>query len=102
MPPTGPSPSAGVLFRPWVPVALFRGGRINSVRVRFRPGRVAAGFSAALGKGLGEKPALRVGGAHLRVMVGASKEATQKLGGHKSPEVVKRVYSKRVSEEVAF
>ena len=71
-------------------------------RAEFGFGPAPAGISAAMKQLVaGRSVSPEKGGARLYVTSGMSHEATQELGGWKSLGVMKKVYNKARSEDVA-
>ena len=72
------------------------------VRARFGLGLASSGIAASWKKGSDYKNlSPRERGARFCVVNGMAREATQELGGRKSPAVMEGVYTKARSEEVA-
>ena len=100
-------------FRPWLSRRRGRENRMSMppgeallfvglARARFGFGAPLAITSAGGKKGFdGRHLSPRKGGARLYVVTGMAREATQVLGGWKSPAVMEGVYTKARSEEVA-
>ena len=71
-------------------------------RTRFGLGMGDSGMSAVWKEAFnGRNFSPRYGGARLYIMNGMTREATQELGGWKSPAVMENLYNKTRSEEVA-
>ena len=74
---------------------------VRLARARFGLGLAAPGVSASRKKGFGGRNLPpRKGGDRFYVVNGVAREATQELGGWKSPAVTEGVYTKARSEEV--
>ena len=70
-------------------------------RARFGLGMAPSGVPTAWKRGFGGRSlSPRTGGARLYVANGMAREATQELGGRKSPAVMEGVYAIARSEEV--
>ena len=68
---------------------------VGLARARFGFGLAASGASASLKRGFdGKGLSPRKGGARFYVINGMAREATQGLGGWKSPAVMEEVYTK--------
>ena len=74
---------------------------VGLARARFVFGLAASGVSASWGKGFdGDTVSPRKGGARFYAVNGMAREASQDLGGWKSPAVMEGVYTKARSGEV--
>ena len=74
---------------------------VGLARARFGFGLAASGVSASWRKGFdGKNLPPRKGGARFYVVNGMAREATQELGGRKSPAAMEGVYARARSEEV--
>ena len=75
---------------------------VGLARARFGLGLASSGVTASRRKCFDERNlSPRKGGARFYVVNGTPREATQELGGWKSPAVMESVYTKTRPEEVA-
>ena len=93
-------------FRDWLPRFRDRDGRLSAppvsaplfvglARARFGLRMAASGITAAWKTGLdGKNLSPRIGGARMFAANDRAREATQELGGWKSPVVMESVYTK--------